>query len=511
LKLQLERMQQSLLAGQQQTKELQSRAAQGGQALTLEHERAEAFAKQRIAVEKRLEEVNRELIEEIQVREQVQRQYDGVQHEFQLQSQSLDMYKSNLEERCALAVDEEERLKMELDRATKHDKEQRQRISSLELDLAQTSESLSVTRREAEGTKQEAEQWVRLMESMERRLKDVSERHDEMRLKLSDQEAKNRELLLEKDRWNSNENASQRMCERLQARLQSEVETLRQQRELDMENLRSVHAREKTSREEKLRKTEQTVAELQTKTELADKQRAWEATALENQSSVHSAERTRMQGDLEEGQQARLRLERQVGSAKQETQRLRTELDAAILSAREQGGQATSELTSIRAKVQSAEKSLSQVREEYQQSELRVGQMTGDHTRLQAELQEERFRVGDEAERERRRALSDRRALERQLQSMTAKSQASEQRAIELLRAQEMLQQQVQAEFAVETQALEGQVKQLTAENRSMREKSRGLVKALAVRRLAAGTEMLGGEDMLRSDLVALPSAQGGY
>jgi len=312
-----------------------------------------------------------------------------------------------------------------------------------------------------------------------------------------DQEAKVRELQLEKDRWSSKENAEQRASERVQSRLQGEVETLRQQRDMDLENLRSVHAREKSSREEKLRKTEQTAAELHMKVELAEKQRAWESSALENQSSVHGAERARLQGDLEEGQQARLRLERQVGSARQEVGRLRTEFEAANAETREHGSQANTEVASYRTKVQLAERTLGHAREELQQSEARTGKMTTDHTRLQSELQEERFRVGDEVERERRKALSDRRALERQLQSVAAKSQQGEQRAVELLRAQEMLQTQLQAEFAAESQALEGQVKQLSSENRSMREKSRGLLKALAVRRLAAGSDQFGGEDMV--------------
>lgn len=486
LKLQLERMQQSLLAGQHQAREMQSRAVEGSKALSIETEKAQAFAQQRVAVENRLDHVNKELIEEINIREQAQRKFEGLQHEFQLQSQSLEMYKQNLEERCALALDEEERLKIELERATKHDKDQRQRIQSLELDLAQISEALSVTRREADGTKQEAEQWVRLMESMERRLKDISERHDDVRQKLVDQEAKVRELQLEKDRWTSKESAEQRASERLQSRLQGELETLRQQREVDMDNTRSAHAREKSSTEEKLRKTEQTAAELHMKLELAEKQRGWEGSALENQSSVHSAERARLQGDLEEGQQIRLRLERQVGSVRQEVVRIRTELEASGTEMREHASQASTETASYRSKAQLAERSLSHIREELQHSELRVGQLTGDHSRLQSELQEERFRVGDEVERERRKALAERRALERQLQSTSVKAQQGEHRAVELLQAQENLQQQLQAESAAETQALEGQVRQLTSENRSMREKSRGLLKALAVRRLAA-------------------------
>merc|ERR1711924_417564 len=132
----------------------------------------------------------------------------------------------------------------------------------------------------------------------------------------------------EKDRWSSAESAAQRQSERLQSRLQGEVETLRQQRDMDIENLKSTHAREKSSREEKLRKTEQSAAELQMKMELAEKQRSWESSSLESQSSLHSAERARWQSDLEEAQQVRLRLERQVDSVRQEGTRLRTELEA---------------------------------------------------------------------------------------------------------------------------------------------------------------------------------------
>jgi len=490
LKLQLERMQQSLIAHQQQVRE----KAQV-------EERAEAFARQRSAVEKRLEEVNGELIEEIRIREQVQRQFEGLQHDFQMQSQSLEMCKRNLEERSSLALDEEERLKVELTRATRNDKDQRHRISSLELDLAQASEALTVTRREADGTKQEAEQLVRLVDSYERTLTDIRERHDDVRQKLSAQEAKVRELLLEKDRWSSAESAAQRQSERLQSRLQGEVETLRQQRDMDIENLKSTHAREKSSREEKLRKTEQSAAELQMKMELAEKQRSWESSSLESQSSLHSAERARLQSDLEEAQQVRLRLERQVDSVRQEGTRLRTELEAMTAEARESTSTAGSEAASCRSKVQQSERTLSRLREELQNAEGRVSQMSADHTRLQSELQEERFRVGDEAERERRKALAERRAMERQLQGVASKAQQGEQRAVELLRAQEMLQQQLQAEFSAETQALDSQVKQLSAENRTMREKSRGLLKALAVRRLASGDS----EDVARTDLLALP------
>merc|ERR1719162_1515548 len=287
-------------------------------------------------------------------------------------------------------------MRSELERATRNDKEQRHRISSMEIEIAQVSEALSVTSREADATKQEAQQWLRLLESMERRLKDISERHDDVRQKLSESDAKVTELQLEKDRWGSTETAAQRAAERLQGRLQGEVETLRQQREQDLKSMENMHAREKSSREDKLRKTEQTAAELTMKMELCEKQRSWEAASSENQTSMLSAEKIRLQGDVEEGQQARLRLERQVGSVRQEVGRLRTELEAANMEVREQGGHASSELTNYRAKAQLAERMLTNVREELQQSELRAGQIFADHARLQSDLNEERFRVGDE-------------------------------------------------------------------------------------------------------------------
>lgn len=500
LKVQLDRMQQSLVAGQHQAKELQAQVLEGTKAFCMEKEKAESLAQQRIAVEKHLEAVNGELVEDIKAREQLQRDYEELQHEFHLQATSFETCKRNLEERCSLAHTEEERLRADVERSNKHDREQKQRISALENDLAKVTELHAIKKREAECTKQEAEQCVREMDSLTRKLTDISEKHDELRRRLSDQDAKVAELLLEKERWSHNEVNAQRASERLQFRLQGEIDTLRQQRDVEVESLRSQQARDKEAKEEKLRKSEQEACQLEMKVELLEKQLSWEAAASENQSAVHTAERSRLQNDIEEAHQARLRLERQVDSSRSDALKARGEMEALAAEFHVQGSQVQSELASYKAKAQLAERSLTHAREELQMSELRAGYADANHSRFQSELEEERLRSNSEVEREKRRALAERRALERQIQETTAKAHHGEQRAVDLLRAQEMLEQQWKAELSLEKGALEGDRERLSTENRILREKSRRLLRILAVRRLSASGDLVGCVDLAKME-----------
>merc|ERR1712137_1286 len=105
----------------------------------------------------------------------------------------------------------------------------------------------------------------------------------------------------------------------------------------------------------------------------------------------------------------------------------------------------------------------------------------------------ERRRMHETIEVEKRRAYSEQRQLERQLHSLQVKSCKDEQRAVELLRSQESLRLRWQLELGREKEALEVQVERLSKENRVIRERSRGVLKAsaLAVRR-AVGEELLG-------------------
>jgi len=193
-----------------------------------------------------------------------------------------------------------------------------------------------------------------------------------------------------------------------------------------------------------------------------------------------------LQSDLEESHQARLRLERQVGSAQQEASRLRASLEASAAESREQNSRALAELASSRSKMQTHESALARARDDLQATENRVATIGMEHARIQSELQDERARASDSLETAQRRGQAERRGLERQLQLLTAKAQQDENRAVELLRAQEALRLQWQSEMSLEKEALEGQVERLVAENRTMREKSRGVLQALASRRFAS-------------------------
>lgn len=79
-------------------------------ALSAAQERSEVYARQRSAAEHRLSEITGELYEEVRAREQLQSRLEHLEKELQVARQSMDFYKKNLEDRCAMASDDEERL-----------------------------------------------------------------------------------------------------------------------------------------------------------------------------------------------------------------------------------------------------------------------------------------------------------------------------------------------------------------------------------------------------------------
>lgn len=465
LKLQLERMQQSLMAGQQQARELHARAWE-------ESRRSEALARQRAAVEQRLSEITAELVEEVRGREAFQTEAESLRH----RTQGLEQHRRSWEGRCAQAQAEEERLKAEIESVSRAEKEQRKEISRYELELSEVRNQLLAAKRETEATKHEAEQVVRLMEFKERRLRDLSERHDGMQVKLQEQDSQVADLMAEKEYW------TKKQLDKAESRLHAEIEALRHKASDEVEALQGASRKAIAELEDQLRRSEQAAAEFLTKAEVAEKQRAWESAAMERQTAQHSAERSRLKSDMEEAQQARLRLERQWDGAQQQLSRLRTDLE----SNSSEAAKASADHIGTRSRLEASEQRLAQAREELLQlrsKELVPGE--SERKRLQLELQDERLRCAELLEGERRKAQSDRRVLERQLQSLNARSHQEEHRAVELLRAQETLRMRLQAESGLERETLEAQVERLQKENRSIKEKSRGVLKALAIRQTA--------------------------
>lgn len=525
LKLQLEKMQQTLVVTQRQAQDLQTRAVEGTRALaaekeqttrtltfekesvekalSAEQERAEVYARQRSAAESRLEEVTGELFEEVRTREQLHSQVEGLQQELQHQRQSLDFYKKSFDERCAMATDEEDRLQADLERSTHNEKEMRKRASFLERELADSNEQLFAARNQGEGAMQEAQHMVRDIESMQKRLRDISAQHEKVQKEVVDKDSQIGDLLLQKDAWTAAEHGFKRQVDRLESRLQSEMNSLQHHRDHEMEKLKSSHAQVLADTQDRLRASEQSSCDLQAKVELSDRKATWESAALERQTSFHTVERDRLKADLEEAQQERLRIERLSDAARQETVKLRTELDATSAEVRESAAKAGRELTVSRTKMQSLENSLSQAKEEFQACEARAKSRGSDFTRLQAEMREERSKAGDLVEVEKEKAQSERRGFERQLQALQGRVRQDEQRAVELLSAQEALRQRLQAELSYEKEALETQVDRLTRENRSLREKSRNVLKALALKQRGAGPAAAG-------ELLGLPGGLAG-
>jgi len=320
--------------------------------------------------------------------------------------------------------------------------------------------------------------------SMERRLKDSTEQQDHARARLHSEETQVADLLTERSYWSMAEQAASRQAERFEGKLQNELHAMKNlvpSHELD--SLRLSHSRLMSETEDRLRRSEQSMVDLKAQVELFERQKTWESSAVDRLKATHGVEREQHRSDLEETQVVRLRLERQADHLRQELGQLRTELDDAAVSSREQLQKAGVELSSCRSKCQGVERQLGQAREEILVSEGAAANASSERARVQDELKAERVRLVDELESQRRRALTDQRSLEWQLQHIQAKAHQDERRAVELLKAQESLRLRWQAELGLEKDSLEMQVEKLTKENRAMRERSRGVLKALAANR----------------------------
>eukprot|EP00971_Amphidinium_carterae_P076583 1512517-Amphidinium_carterae.1 len=337
LKLQMERMQQSLSIGQQQNQELQARLAEASETVQAECEQAGAMMhaegtrimvlfQEREAAERRLSEVTGELVEEVRSRDDFEAQLDRTRRELQIKCQNFDLQKKRLTERYALTEDEEARMKGDLGRALQAEKELRQKVMAMDRELAETSSAFYTVQHDGEAARQDAERMLQIIEALERKLAHVDGSHSVLQSKLQDQEAQAEQLLLEKERWLSVEQSMRRQAERLDNKLHSESELFRQRLHVDVEAFETSQRRKVTELLEQLRRTEQVASESHTQLELAERQRSWECATAERHKASFTAEKSRLESDLEDVHQARLRAERRADMAKQELSRAQVEL-----------------------------------------------------------------------------------------------------------------------------------------------------------------------------------------
>ncbi|CAK9009938.1 unnamed protein product [Durusdinium trenchii] len=480
LKLQLERMQQTLAAGRQQAQEVYVKAHENQNALSEERQRGEALARQRLAAEQKLEEVTGELLEQVNKRDALEAEIESLRHELEVQKQAADINQKSFQERCALAMDEEERLKAELGRTTKSEREYRRQALEAQKSLDETAEQLHLARKELESSKQTAEEFLQSTETLQRRLLDVKDLYEDKKAQLASTEAKLAELQIEKDRWTGTEEATKKQAERVEARLKEEMATMKMEREQEFSSFKSSQQRLTDDLKKRLRCSEQRASEAESKVGLYEKQREWEASALERQSASHREEIEHLRADCEEAQQARLRLDRQVTELQQQAARLQGKLDTSCADAKEQSSRAAAEQASLRSQLQAAEQNLNQVQDDLRAAKEKARTCEETCSKAQADLQEERLRATSNVETAKRHADSECRRLQRQLKAMTSRAQQEEVRAAEMLRAQEALRLQWQAELGHERDELESKVERLRRENKAIKEKVRTGLQALA-------------------------------
>lgn len=486
LKVQLERMQQSITACQQQTQQSNAQAQGAAEAFAAERRRAVSVEEARAIVERGLNEATAQLAEEVQEREQLQAQLDRTRNELQIQDKSLQTFRQAYEDRCALAAEEEERLKADLDYTAGSEKEQRQQALALEQDLIDVNERFMMAKREGEITKQEAEQMLKLMESMEKKLKDLTDQHEMAQTRIAEQDAQISDLLLERDALATEESFTKKHAERLETRLNDEIVALRQQLDQSSESIRVSHRRQVSDLEGALERAEQVTAESKARAEVLERQHRSDVAANERQQTLHEAERDQLRQELEDLQHAVRRAERRADATQQEVAGLRAELEQTSKDAVQRTSLANAELDSGKRQCDELQRRLDRTRTELTVCQSNLAELDTERSLLRAELRDERAGLTDTIEGERRRGEMERETLKRQLQTAQSRMQHEEQRAADVLRTQENLRTRLRDDLDIEKQALEAQLEQLRKEHRATKEKNRLLLRKLAVQQMSA-------------------------
>jgi len=475
-------MQQTLAAGRQQAQEVYAQASENTSALAEERQRREALAQQRAIAEQRLEEVTSELVDQVSRGDALEAEIESLRMELEKEKQTNEFHQKSFQERCALALDEQERLKADLARTSKKEGEYRRQAQEARKNYDEAAEQLHAARRDVEAGKQTAEQLLQTTEALDRKLMEISQLHGEKEAQLRDRQSKLDELQIEADRLKSSEEATRRHAERTEARLKEELSSTKREKDLEIFNLRTSQQTSADDFRRKLRSVEQTASEAQAKIELFERQREWEAAALERQSAAHKDEHERILSDYTDAQQARSRLEQQVKELQQQLTRLRSNMDATSSETREQLARAVAEQNALQSQLQAAEQRLSQAQQDSQAATSRAATAEEGLNKLQVELQEERLKANSQVEATKRQAEAECRRLTKQVKTIQDRAQQEEQRAAQLLRAQEALRLQWQSELGIERDELEAKVEKQKREIEALRDKVR--------RTLALGPEL---------------------
>merc|ERR1719482_1619362 len=257
--------------------------------------------------------------------------------------------------------------------------------TALETAAQEQAEKARVAKREMEVVKQESEQMLKLMESMERKLRDVTEAQEAATNRAASMQEKADGLELAVDEATAQAHASKLAAERAEERRLAEVAQLKQL--LDQEAERSLPALGAAT---KLREVEEQLLIARTEAQQARQdcdearsQLANDVSRLTRQVTLLQTEKAQLDSNAQELQASRLDAEQRYDEATQESNRLQAELARQSEESSAKIGAAESAAQRARSDADAAAATLSRTEGDRQHLESQVAEA---RTRSKAEL-----------------------------------------------------------------------------------------------------------------------------
>ena len=214
LKQQLDKMGDTVKKMQMKSAQDSHRAEECSKAAGLANAKVSGLIAEREFAEKRLLESVSELNQERRECLDLKTRMEATQADQAVCQRNADMYKKSLEERTSKATEDGQAMNLQLERMQKEDKDHRSKVAALERQVNDLNNALRNAKKEAEVVQTEAQNWLGIMETMERQQKELREKNEASEVALTRAQNDMDEMLLDRDKALASAEASAKTVER---------------------------------------------------------------------------------------------------------------------------------------------------------------------------------------------------------------------------------------------------------------------------------------------------------
>jgi chromosome segregation ATPase len=476
-------------------KELHSRSVAAAKSAEEWRDRAQSLESslrqaedQRSAAQRRVGDAQASQAHEAKRADQLSSELERTREELTHSQQQSVTFKAALERTCTEAKEDAEKLRAEVHQLAQDLDGAQAQASLFESQVAEHQDRARIARRESDVMKQESEQMLKLMESMERKLRDVTEGQEAATTRAAQLQQKVDALELQIDEATATAHAAKLAAERSEERRVLETTALQQSVDDEVRSCaRHLGAAQKLREvETQLEAVRGDAQEARMAAEEAEGKLSLETGRLARQVSVLETEKVQLESNCAQLHEARLSAEQRYDEAVERLAKAQADISRQAEEMAMRVDNAEAAAIRARSDADSATTALHRSEQERQHVEAQLQELASVRDRLTGELSEAKRRAADALTDARARAKAEATHAEQKLRSLVAQVREAEDHAAEAQRSAEDTRVRVSEELARERQDKAQSVASARAEADNLRQRNQTLVRVLTLHSLEA-------------------------